>query len=145
MARSAAQSAWIAAGPFRSQACLEMLFGLVWPGKKTGQVWPFRPLHGPEQSPTSYPPDRSRSLRQRELDARNRGARRPRAPAGRSGGDGRAMRDDSDGDATDSNPTSFPFLVLLAGDPSLSPSSSSSLPPLGFLDLGRRARWSSSS
>jgi hypothetical protein len=54
--------------------------------------------------------------------------------SGGDGGDGGAVRDD--GDATDSNPTSFPFFVLLAGDPSLSPSSSSSLPPLGFLDLG---------
>jgi len=109
MACSAAQSAWIAAGPFRSQACLEMLFGLVWPGKKTGQVWPFRPLHGPEQSPTSHPLGRSRSLWRREVDARNREARRPRAPAGRSGGNGGAVRDDGDGDVdvTDSNPTSF--------------------------------------
>ena len=54
----------------------------------------------------------------------------------RSGGDAGAARggDDRDCDAIDSNHTSFPFLIFSPVIPSLSPSSSSSL-PLGFLIL----------
>jgi hypothetical protein len=119
--------------PFRMGTRMCVRFGPAWnknwPGTKIGFSFPS--LHGPERNRTSYHPDRCR-LPVSTTRARNDAVE---ATAGWRGAT--AGRHEVTATLRPSPSSSFSPVI-----PSLSPSSSSSLPPLGFFDLGLRARWS---